>query len=92
MIGKIIKHYRLKRQLNQTQLANLCGFNQSYIGHIEKGYANPTLNALNSICQSLEIPIEIAFFLSYDLEGKDKALSHIKGLVTDLYTKETLEL
>lgn len=56
-IGIIFKLYRLRKGLSQFQLANEVDLSKDYIGRIERGKTNPTIEIIISICNFLEIDI-----------------------------------
>lgn len=56
-IGVIVKLYRLKKGLSQFQVGNEVDLTKDYIGIIERGKANPTIEVIISICNFLEIDI-----------------------------------
>lgn len=56
-IGIIFKLYRLRKGLSQFQLANEVDLSKDYIGRIERGKTNPTIEIIISICNFLDIDI-----------------------------------
>jgi len=56
-IGIIFKLFRLRKGLSQFQLANEVDLSKDYIGRIERGKTNPTIEIIVSICNFLEIDI-----------------------------------
>lgn len=60
-IGVIFKLYRLKKGLSQFQLANEIDLSKDYIGRIERGKTNPTVDIIVSICNFLELDIAQVF-------------------------------
>ena len=65
LIGKRIKHRRIKLKLTQEQLAEKVKKSNIYICRIESGAACPTLIVLLQICKALGCSI------SYLVEGKE---------------------
>jgi len=65
IIGKRIKHRRLKLKFTQEQLAEKVKTSNIYICRIESGAASPTLSILLHICKALDCSI------SYLIEGKE---------------------
>ncbi|MCT4686214.1 helix-turn-helix domain-containing protein [Vallitalea sp.] len=55
LLGKNIKHYRLKKELTQEKLARLTGLSIQYIGNIERGNTTTSLETIMKICLVLEI-------------------------------------
>ena len=60
-IGKRIRGYRKLQGLSQMQLAEKSGLHPAYIGQLERGEKNATLESIQSICQGLQIPIDQFF-------------------------------
>lgn len=56
-IGIIFKLYRLRKGLSQFQLANEVDLSKDYIGRIERGKTNPTIEIIICICNFLELDI-----------------------------------
>lgn len=56
--------------LSQTEFGERCGFYQTYLSRIENGQANPTLNAMEVIANSLGLTI-------YDLWDRVKEMPRV---------------
>lgn len=56
-----IKIERMKRNLTQSQLAEMINVHEKYIGKIETGRQNLTLKTLFKIAQALEIEMNCLF-------------------------------
>ncbi|ARU06856.1 hypothetical protein CCO03_13500 [Comamonas serinivorans] len=41
--------------LSQVEFAERCGFYQTYLSRVERGLANPTINALEVIAKTLNL-------------------------------------
>lgn len=55
-IGKNIKTYRIKKDLNISQLSFRCGIAREVISKIEKGqYKNPTLSTIEKVAVGLGV-------------------------------------
>ncbi len=59
--GNNVKKYRLKLNLSQEQLALKAGLDRTYIGGIERGERNISLNNIKKISLALEIKISKLF-------------------------------
>lgn len=57
-IGENIRLLRKQRGLSQEQLALRAEINASYMGQVERGQKNPTIDVLSKIATALQIPIE----------------------------------
>ena len=60
-IGQRIRNYRLQKKLSQEELAELCGLHPTYIGQVERGEKNATIESINKISTGLEISLNILF-------------------------------
>ena len=48
-------------RIRKIRFALRCDMNAAYVGHIERGIQNPTLNTLERICKGLDISVEDLF-------------------------------
>jgi len=53
--GQLVRKYRKERNMSQEQLALLCNMDRSYLGRIERGEVNPTLEKIYELAKFLEI-------------------------------------
>lgn len=60
-IGLKLRRFRLKRGYSQEALADRAGLHPTYIGQVERGEKNITVESLAKITTALEIPISAAF-------------------------------
>jgi len=56
-VGLFFKLYRLRKGLSQFQVATEIDLSKDYIGRIERGKTNPTIEIIIAICNFLEIDI-----------------------------------
>lgn len=52
-IGQLIRNKRIEHKLTQESLALQCGIDRSYMGRIERGEVNITVEKLYEIASSL---------------------------------------
>lgn len=55
IIAKIIKGLRLKKKMNQEDLAFACGVDRSYISLLERGVTEPSLTKIFDISKALGV-------------------------------------
>ncbi|MCE6190376.1 helix-turn-helix domain-containing protein, partial [Acinetobacter baumannii] len=55
VIGQLIRNRRIQRSITQEALALQCGIDRSYMGRIERGEVNLTVEKLYEIASALEI-------------------------------------
>ncbi|WP_294216431.1 helix-turn-helix transcriptional regulator [uncultured Chryseobacterium sp.] len=60
-IGIIFKLHRLRKGLSQFQIATEIDLSKDYIGRIERGTTNPTIDVIITICNFLEIDLLLVF-------------------------------
>ena len=60
-IGQRIRSYRTQKHLSQEELAELCGLHPTYIGQIERGEKNATLESISKIAEGLYVPLSTLF-------------------------------
>ncbi len=59
--GTKIKELRKEKKLSQETFAEMCGFARTYISRIETGGSNVSLDAIETLANALEIPVEVLF-------------------------------
>ncbi|MDA4854487.1 helix-turn-helix transcriptional regulator [Acinetobacter baumannii] len=57
--GQLVLKYRKEKNMSQEQLALLCNIDRSYLGRIERGEVNPTLEKIYEIAKALAIPAKL---------------------------------
>lgn len=61
IIGMRIRNYRIKNKLSQEKLAELAKCHPTYIGQIERGEKNATLESIEKISSALGVSLEKLF-------------------------------
>ncbi len=61
IIGQRIRNYRLNSDLSQEKLAELSGCHPTYIGQLERGEKNATIESIEKISVSLNVPLSKLF-------------------------------
>lgn len=56
-LGLKIRYYRKEKQITQEALAEICNLHPTYIGQIERGEKNATIESIYRISKGLDIPI-----------------------------------
>ncbi len=83
-LGRRVQDLRKDRKLTQGQLAERCGLTNNYIGKVERGEAQPTLEALLSIANALKANLSTLFaYLDRPLT-RDEAKATIRELLDQL--------
>lgn len=60
-VGQRIRNYRTQRNLSQEKLAELSGCHPTYIGQLERGEKNATLESIERITSALQISLSTLF-------------------------------
>jgi transcriptional regulator with XRE-family HTH domain len=58
-IGLKIRERRLELGFSQEELAERCGLHRTYVGSVERGERNITIQSLSSIALALDMPLHI---------------------------------
>ena len=61
VIGQRIRNIRLNSGLSQEKLAELSGCHPTYIGQLERGEKNATIESIEKIAVSLNVPLSQRF-------------------------------
>ncbi|MFC4235913.1 helix-turn-helix domain-containing protein [Thalassospira xianhensis] len=69
LIATNIRHRRQMLGLSQEELADNCGLHRTYIGSIERGERNITVNTLQRVAEALSCSV-IDLFYSGDIENE----------------------
>ena len=59
--GKRIRDLRKERELSQKQLGDLTGFHKNYVGMIERGERNPSLENIEVFANTFEMSLSELF-------------------------------
>ena len=68
LVGQRIRNYRLQLGLSQEKVAELSGCHPTYIGQVERGEKNATLESIAKISSALNVPLSKLFD---KIDGKD---------------------
>lgn len=61
VLGARIRKERKSREWSQEQLAEVCGMHWTYIGQVERGERNLTLQSIHAIAKALDMKISDLF-------------------------------
>lgn len=56
-LGIRIRHYRKEKHITQEQLAEICSMHPTYIGQLERGEKNATIESIYRIAKGLNVSI-----------------------------------
>ena len=60
-VGQRLRNYRTEQHLSQEKLAELSGCHSTYIGQVERGEKNATLESIEKIASALNVPLSTLF-------------------------------
>jgi len=61
IVGERIKNHRNRLGLTQEELAEKCGLHHTYIGQLERGEKNATMESIEKVVLGLNISFETLF-------------------------------
>jgi transcriptional regulator with XRE-family HTH domain len=61
IIGERIRNFRKEKGMSQEELANIANLHATYIGQLERGEKNATLESIEKVVNALEISLEDLF-------------------------------
>jgi len=61
ILGQRVRSYRTNLGLSQEKLAELCGCHPTYIGQVERGEKNVTIESIDKIANSLNVSLSNLF-------------------------------
>ncbi|MEC0109507.1 helix-turn-helix transcriptional regulator [Paenibacillus taichungensis] len=72
-VGERIRAIRKAKGLTQQQLAELSGLDDAYIGSVERGERNFSVDTLEKIIVGLNIPVSYLFYNQNEINEEEKA-------------------
>lgn len=90
LVGSNIRDCRKAQGLSQEQLAEICGFHYSYIGGVERGERNISLENLAKIAEALGLEPKIFFEFDVPVHqpSSDKKQAAIQEVLAILKAKD----
>lgn len=71
-LGLCIRSLRQQAGMSQVVFGEKCGFYQTYLSRIERGIANPTLNAIEVIANGLGLTVFDLLDMVREMQGRGK--------------------
>ena len=87
-IGGVIRKCRKLKGMTQLQLSNSSDISESYLSLIEQDKRQPTLSNLESIADTLQVPVSILVFLA----DKQESISEITDKQIEALTETIYSL
>lgn len=68
IFGRRVRYFRKLKALSQEELADACDLHRTYVGGIERGERNVSLNNIERIAKALDVPVA---YLLIDSESEN---------------------
>ena len=91
IIGQRIRNYRTQKGLSQEKLAELAGCHPTYIGQLERGEKNATLESVEKIASAMDISLS-ELFDKLGKSGGDNIAAKCYDLVASMNEAEQKQL
>ena len=88
IIGERIRMYRQRKNLSQDALGEIADTHGKYIGQLERGEKNATLESVAKIAKALDLPFEVLFENIITGETENKTAKECYNLLTAMSEKE----
>lgn len=91
IIGQRIRNYRTQKGLSQEKLAEFAGCHPTYIGQLERGEKNATLESVEKIASAMDVSLS-ELFDKLGKSGGDNIASKCYDLVASKSEAEQRQL
>ena len=82
IVGQRLRHRRLELGYSQEVASEKAGLHPTYIGQLERGEKNATLESIEKVCIALEYPMEELFTKIVVFEKRDTVATKCYNLIT----------
>ena len=87
-VGSRIKSLRVNRKLSQAQIAEASGVSSKYLGEVERGEANISIELITRIATALSAPMSAILDNEHECLDKDQLHAEIIRLASRLNEKD----
>lgn len=56
-VGLMLRYYRMMYKMTQSEVAELSGINEKYLGRIERNESVPTVDKVEQLCRAFDIRV-----------------------------------
>lgn len=88
IIGQRLRHRRLELGYSQEVASEKAGLHPTYIGQLERGEKNATLESIEKVCIALEYPMEELFSKIIFFENKENTAGKCYDLIISQTSKQ----
>ncbi|SDK35733.1 helix-turn-helix domain-containing protein [Sediminibacillus albus] len=84
-VGERLRTIRKMKVLSQEELAHAAGLHPTYIGQLERGEKNPTIDTIDKVTSSLGISLSELFRLTENLkEDQSETILQLRSQINQL--------
>lgn len=87
LLGNRIKELRITQHLSQDKLGELTGLNGKYLGEVERGNANISINNLSKISIALNIPLTNLIDINHE-QNKEILIDELHKIINSANIKQ----
>ena len=88
LLGRRIKYLRKLKEMTQEQLGAKTGLSYKYLGAIERGMKNPSIDNLEKIAHALKVEMYELFILEHETDDTKELRKRIDEMLKGLGKKE----
>lgn len=88
LLGRRIRSLRNDKGWTQQELGDNAGVNYKFIGEIERGQQNPSLNILLKISAALQVDLNDLFRYEHELTDRQEIEKRIRRIVQTISAEE----
>jgi transcriptional regulator with XRE-family HTH domain len=88
LLGKRIRDLRKIQGMTQQKLGGKADMDYKYLGAIERGEKNPSIDNLAKIAASLKVELHELFVFEHETDDQKELKSMIDGMLKDASKKE----
>jgi transcriptional regulator with XRE-family HTH domain len=91
LLGRRVRELRKRRELTQEELAEKAGLDVKFVGSIERGTENPSVQTIQKLAHALSIKVYQIFEFDHLITG-EKALRRKIGQILDACDERELQM
>jgi len=88
IIGDRLRAYRTRTGLSQEEVAEKAGVHPTYVGQLERGEKNATLESVEKVARALNLPFEVLFEAIIEGDADNAVARECYELITTRPAKE----
>lgn len=91
-VGDRLRRRRIDLEYTQEHLAELADVHPTYIGQVERGEKNITIESLEKICLALDLPMDELFYNIHTSDAKNQEAKACYDLIVQQPLKDQKQL